>query len=92
MTGEVTLRGDVLPVGGLREKLMAALRAGIKKVIIPERNRRELDEVPPGVRRPLHIIPVKTIDEVFNIILKPAEKRTGRTDKRHGARPRSTVN
>jgi len=69
MTGEITLRGDVLPIGGLREKLMAALRAGVKTVLIPERNKRELSEVPEAVRKPLKIIPVKTVDEVFDLML-----------------------
>ncbi len=73
MTGELTLRGDVLPIGGLREKLMAALRAGIKTVIIPEKNKRELSEVPVAVRKPLKIVPVKTIDEVLDKMLMPKE-------------------
>ncbi len=71
MTGEITLRGEVLPIGGLREKLMAALRNGIKTIIIPERNKRELSEVPEAVREPLTIIPVKTIDDVFEHVLLP---------------------
>ncbi len=69
MTGEINLRGDVLPIGGLREKLMAAVRAGIKTVIIPERNRKELAEVPEAVKEPLEIIPVKTVDQVLDIML-----------------------
>jgi ATP-dependent Lon protease len=74
MTGEITLRGDVLPIGGLREKLMAAVRAGIKTVIIPERNKRELSEVPIAVREPLEILTVKTIDEVLEIMLDRPRK------------------
>ncbi len=74
MTGEITLRGEVLPIGGLRNKLMAALRGGIKRVILPEKNKRELSEVPEAVRKPLEIIPVKNIDEVFKIMLLPEEK------------------
>ena len=81
MTGEITLRGNVLAIGGLREKLMAALRAGIKKVIIPEKNRRELAEVPPAVRRPLDIIPVCNIDEVFDIMLQKQKVQPGRRHK-----------
>lgn len=81
MTGEITLRGDVLQIGGLREKLMAALRAGVKKVIIPEKNKRELVEVPPTVRKSLEIITVKSIDEVFNIILHPEKAKTRRGQK-----------
>lgn len=75
MTGEITLRGEILPVGGIREKLMAALRAGISTVIIPERNRPELAEVPLAVKKPLHIIPVKSIDEVFNLAFLPETER-----------------
>ncbi len=82
MTGEITLRGEILPVGGLREKLMAAVRAGIKIVIIPEKNRRELAEVPPAVRKPLEIISVKNIDDVFDIMLHPPKVRAKRTPKR----------
>ncbi|MFH0766066.1 MAG: endopeptidase La [Calditrichota bacterium] len=73
MTGEITLRGEVLPIGGLREKLMAALRAGVKRVIIPYKNRKQLAEVPSAVKRPLEIIPVSAIDEVFNLMLYPRE-------------------
>jgi len=69
MTGEITLRGEVLPIGGLKEKLLAALRGGIKTVIIPEENARELKELPLEVRRHLTIKPVKWIDEVLQIAL-----------------------
>jgi len=75
MTGEITLRGDVLPIGGLREKLMAALRAGVKKVIIPEKNKRQLSEVPDDVKDPLKIYPVKDIDEVFKLMLLPKKRK-----------------
>lgn len=70
MTGEITLRGEVLPIGGLKEKLLAALRGGIKEVIIPEENARELKEIPENVTSHLHIHPVRTINEVFDIALK----------------------
>jgi len=69
MTGEITLRGDVLPIGGLKEKLLAALRGGIKQVIIPYGNKRELKEIPRNVLEKLSIHPVKTIDEVLKIAL-----------------------
>lgn len=71
MTGEITLRGDVLPIGGLKEKLLSALRGGIKQVIIPDENRRELKEIPKNVTERLRIHPVKTIDEVLKIALLP---------------------
>ncbi len=69
MTGEVTLRGRVLPIGGLKEKLLAALRGGIKTVIIPEENEKDLAEIPPNVKEGLEIIPVAHVDEVLKIAL-----------------------
>jgi ATP-dependent Lon protease len=72
MTGEITLRGRVLPIGGLKEKCLAAMRAGLKAVALPERNRKDLEELPPKVRKSLSIHLVKTMDEVVEIALKPA--------------------
>ncbi len=69
MTGEITLRGEVLPIGGLKEKLLAAARGGIKTVIIPEENERDLKEIPKNVTKSLDIRPVKWIDEVLEIAL-----------------------
>jgi len=65
MTGEVTLRGRVLPIGGLKEKLLAALRAGIKTVLIPSENEKDLADIPDNVRKGLTIIPVSTVDQVL---------------------------
>ncbi|SCW37193.1 endopeptidase La [Ancylobacter rudongensis] len=65
MTGEITLRGRVLPIGGLKEKLLAALRAGIKKVLIPEENAKDLAEIPDNVKNALEIVPVSRMDEVL---------------------------
>ncbi len=65
MTGEITLRGRVLPIGGLKEKLLAALRGGIKTVLIPKENEKDLAEIPDNVKRTLEIIPVSTVDEVL---------------------------
>jgi ATP-dependent Lon protease len=65
MTGEITLRGRVLPIGGLKEKLLAALRAGIKKVMIPEENAKDLAEIPDNVKSEMEIIPVARMDEVL---------------------------
>jgi ATP-dependent Lon protease len=70
MTGEITLRGEVLEIGGLKEKLLAALRGGIKEVIIPKDNEKDLVEIPDNVKRGLKIHPVKFVDEVFAIALK----------------------
>ena len=69
MTGEITLRGEVLPIGGLKEKLLAALRGGIRMVLIPEENARELVEIPDDIKSNLDIRPVKWIDEVLDIAL-----------------------
>ena len=70
MTGEVTLRGQVLAIGGLREKSIAAHRSGLKKIIIPYDNLKDTDEIPESVRNSLDIIPVKTVEEVVDIVLK----------------------
>jgi len=65
MTGEITLRGRVLPIGGLKEKLLAALRGGIKKVLIPEENAKDLPEIPDNVKNGLEIVPVSRLGEVL---------------------------
>ena len=69
MTGEVTLRGRVLPIGGLKEKLLAALRGGIKTVMIPKDNVKDLAEIPDNVKSGLEIIPVANVDDVLRIAL-----------------------
>ena len=75
MTGEITLRGLVLPIGGLKEKLLAAHRAGIKKVLIPQENKKDLVEVPKTVLNSIEIIPVKNVDEVLKVALTKSLKR-----------------
>ncbi|GFD81772.1 Lon protease [Alteromonas sp. KUL156] len=70
MTGEITLRGEVLAIGGLKEKLLAAHRGGIKTVVIPKENERDLEEIPDNVKKDLSIHPVKWIDEVLDIALQ----------------------
>lgn len=70
MTGEITLRGEVLPIGGLKEKLLAALRGGIETVLIPWENERELAEIPKNIRQNLEIKPVRWIDEVLEVALQ----------------------
>jgi ATP-dependent Lon protease len=74
MTGEVTLQGRVLPIGGLKQKVLAAHAAGLTEVILPERNRGDLDEVPEEVREQMTFHPVMSIDEVLGLALEPAEK------------------
>jgi ATP-dependent Lon protease len=101
MTGEITLRGEVLPIGGLKEKLLAAHRGGIATVIIPEENERDLVEIPKNIKQNLEIIPVRWIDEVLQIALndtpqpketkpsgedeKPSKKHSQEADKKTGA-------
>ena len=72
MTGEVTLQGRVLPIGGLKQKVLAAHAAGLTTVILPERNRADLDDVPDDVRDAMTFHPVMTIEEVLDIALEPA--------------------
>jgi ATP-dependent Lon protease len=67
MTGEVTLRGRVLPVGGIKMKVLAAHRAGLTTVILPKRNEKDLDDIPQEVRDTLRIVPVDRIDEAMNV-------------------------
>jgi ATP-dependent Lon protease len=67
MTGEITLRGNVLPIGGLKEKLLAASRGGIKTVIIPKENERNLKDIPKSVLDLLKIIPIAHVDELLDI-------------------------
>jgi ATP-dependent Lon protease len=74
MTGEVTLQGRVLPIGGLKQKVLAAHAAGLTEVLLPERNRGDLDEVPEEVREQMAFHPVMSIDEVLGLALEPAEK------------------
>ena len=75
MTGEVTLTGQVLQIGGLKEKLLAAHRAGIKKVLIPMENKKDLIEVPKTVLNSMEIITVKNVDEVLKVALTKPLKR-----------------
>ena len=101
MTGEITLRGHVLPIGGLKEKLLAALRGGIRVVLIPKDNEKDLAEIPDNVKTGLEIIPVATVDEVLaralTLPLTPIvwtdedelaeDRRTSGSGDREGARP-----
>ena len=76
MTGEITLRGEVLPIGGLKEKLLAAHRGGIKTVLIPADNEKDLAEIPKNIKDKLDIVPVKWIDEVFELALQQTPRPT----------------
>jgi ATP-dependent Lon protease len=85
MTGEITLRGRVLPIGGLKEKALGALRGGIRTVLIPEKNKRELAEIPRNVRRKLKFVPVTHMDEVLRFALVPAPPAPAKTPRKRGA-------
>jgi ATP-dependent Lon protease len=74
MTGEITLRGEVLPIGGLKEKLLAAHRGNIKKILIPEQNLKDLIDVPDEIKHGVDIIPVKWIDQVIELALTKKPK------------------
>jgi ATP-dependent Lon protease len=100
MTGEITLRGRVLPIGGLKEKLLAALRGGIRTVLIPKDNEKDLADIPENVKSGMEIVPVSTVDEVLaralTATLTPvewtdedelAEDRRASKDGREEARP-----
>ena len=90
MTGEISLRGLVLPVGGVKEKVLAARRAGIRRIVLPELNRRDLDEVPESTRRELEPIWVTKVEEVLDCVLEAAhEKLDRRALQRGGELPRS---
>jgi ATP-dependent Lon protease len=70
MTGEITLRGEVLPIGGLKEKLLAAVRGGIRMALIPEENVKDLAEIPDTIKNRIEIVPVKWVDRVLELALE----------------------
>jgi len=86
MTGEITLRGQVLKIGGLKEKLLAAHRGGIATVIIPHENARDLKEIPDNIKADLEIIPVKSIDKVLEIALESSPKALSEEDYNQGSK------
>jgi ATP-dependent Lon protease len=79
MTGEITLRGRVLPIGGLKEKSLAAFRAGMKTIVIPDRNEKDLDEVPKVLRRKIHWVVAKNMSDVLEAALMDKEKSPAKT-------------
>ena len=89
MTGEITLRGRVLPIGGLKEKLLAALRGGLKKVLIPEENAKDLVDIPQSVKNELEIVPVARMEEVLKhaLVSQPTFRSSGTSRRRPSRRP-----
>ena len=88
MTGEITLRGKVLPIGGLKEKIIAAHRGGIRTVLVPKENDRDLHEIPKNIKKALKINPVETMDHVIQSALtrNPVEKKKTAEKKRKSTR------
>ena len=81
MTGEVTVTGQVLPIGGLKEKLLAAHRGNIKKILIPEQNIKDLIDIPSEIKDKIDVIPVKWIDQVLDIALTKEPKKITKESK-----------
>ena len=91
MTGEITLRGRVFPIGGIKEKSLAALRAGITDIIFPERNMKDLEDIPKDIRKKINFMPVKHMDEVLEIALnKKIKKRARKTQAKPPAKKAAT--
>ena len=92
MTGEITLRGKVLPIGGLKEKVMAAHRAGLQRVILPRRNEQDLEDVPAEIKDQMKFILADTLDDVLVASLEPARKASGvRSRKAKPAAPSARI-
>ncbi len=81
MTGEITLRGRVLPIGGLKEKALGALRAGIRTIIVPEKNKKDLSEIPENVKKKIEFIPVQQMDEVLALAIESKKRKSGKKGK-----------
>jgi ATP-dependent Lon protease len=77
MTGEITLRGRVLPIGGIKEKVLGAHRAGLRRVLLPTRNEADLDDIPADLRKEMQLVMVESIDQVLREALMPAHATAG---------------
>jgi ATP-dependent Lon protease len=91
MTGEITLRGRVLPIGGLKEKALGALRAGITTIIIPEKNKKDLSEIPANVKRKIKFIAVKDMNEVLPVAIKANFRKKKKAAAGKKAAPKKTA-
>lgn len=89
LTGEITLRGNVLPIGGLKAKLLAAYRAGMKTVILPERNEKDIEEVPAELKDNLELKFVKTVDEVFELAIEKPKKKAAKSKPKSKSKAKS---
>ena len=92
MTGEITLRGTVLPVGGIREKALAAHTYGIKKIILPYDNQKDLDEIPSTLRQELKFFPVKHVSEVLSLAYKDKIGKSAKAVKKAPVRKKKKAN
>jgi ATP-dependent Lon protease len=81
MTGEITLRGQVLPIGGVKEKVLAGNRIGLRTIILPKRNEQDLDDVPEEIKKSMKFVFVESVDEVLDAALEPVRK-PGRTTQK----------
>jgi ATP-dependent Lon protease len=91
MTGEITLRGKVLPIGGLKEKMLAAIRMGIKTLIIPEQNRKDLADIPRHILKKVEIVSAKEIEEVLKVALEKFPTVSGSPGKKTGGKVKAAV-
>jgi len=91
MTGEITLRGEVTAIGGLKEKLLAAHRGGIKTVMIPEENVKDLAEIPENVKSQIEIVPVKWIDKVLEVALERQPEALPEEEAKVEAKPETAA-
>jgi len=94
MTGEITLRGRVLPIGGLKEKILAAIRAGVTTVIIPEQNRKDLEDIPRHILKKIKVVTAKNIEDVLKIALEnfpPLPPATGKMPTKGKTSPRNVM-
>ena len=87
MTGEITLRGQIMPIGGLKEKSLAALRAGLKKIIIPRQNLKDLEDIPPLIRGRLEFIDVENMDQFLKAVFGSTKPQARRKARRPRNRP-----
>ena len=90
MTGEVTLRGKVLPIGGLKEKILAAVRSRMRLVIIPEQNRKDLEDIPPEILKKIKIVPVSEVGEALKLALEKFPPSTPQAPKSEPKKPTVT--